>query len=234
MSSLKYRNEIKYLISENELQVLKRELDSFMTIDKNAVNGQYLISSLYFDDYFNNGYYDVDDGNGEKDKFRIRIYDCDDGFIRLEHKIKKNNMTAKRSCLLDKDSAEIMIHGGYLRDIATQDEVLKELTYRIMSERYKPVIIVEYERIPYVYKNGNVRITLDTNIRSSTDIHSFLGHYKKKMPILPLGKELLEVKYDGFLPTFIYDCLNDLNLQQISFSKYYLCRKYNVKGGLLL
>ena len=234
MDKLRYRNEIKYLISQNEIPIIQSRLDPLMVIDKNAKNGKYLISSLYFDDYFNRSYFDVDDGTDVKDKFRIRLYDHDDSFIRLEKKHKRNNMTMKKSCSVDKEMTDLLIKGGYPRDIAGKSAVLLELTYKIMSSRYKPVIIVDYERIPYVYKEGNVRITLDMNIESSVDIDNFLRYPRYRRPVLPEGVHLLEVKYDEFLPDFIYGLLNDLNLQQISFSKYYLSRKYNVNGGISL
>jgi hypothetical protein len=234
MSELKYRNEIKYLISDNDVQVIRRQLGSFMPVDDNAGNGSYTITSLYFDDYFDNAYYDVDDGLDLKNKYRIRIYDRNDELIRLECKHKRNSMAAKRSCILTKDGAEILCEGKYLRSISSQPQVLKELTYKMMTERYRPVIIVEYERIPFVYKHGNVRITLDTNIVSSTDTGHFLSGFSFRRSVLPAGKHLLEVKYDEFLPDFIYGCMKDMNLEQISFSKYYLCRKYNVNGGFFL
>lgn len=234
MSDIEYRNEIKYLISDNDVQIIRRQLESFMSIDENAENGTYTITSLYFDDYFNQAYSDVDDGLDLKNKYRIRIYDHKDDLIRLECKQKRNAMTAKRSCVLNRGIAYSLIEGTYLRNIAGQPQVLKELTYKMMSEGYKPAVIVEYERIPYVYPMGNVRITLDTNIISSTDTNNFLKDFSYKRPILPVGMHLLEVKYNEMLPDFIYRCLSDMNLEQISFSKYYLCRKYNVNGGFIL
>ncbi len=234
MDRIKYRNELKYLISGNELEIIKHELGAFMQIDEHAVNGMYTISSLYFDSFENEGFFDVDDGMDLKTKYRIRIYDHSDALIHLERKHKKNNMTSKRSCELSRIEAERLIRGSYIRQISEQSEVLSEMTCNIMSNGYKPKIIVEYDRIPFVYKHGNVRITLDMNISSSTDIRNFLNGASLRRPILPAGKHLLEVKYDAFIPEHIFNCLNDLDLQQISFSKYYLCRKYNVNGGLIL
>jgi hypothetical protein len=234
MSDLKYRNELKYLVSDSEVAIIRRQLESFMTIDENAADGSYTISSLYFDDYFDDAFQDVDDGADLKNKYRIRIYDHKDDLIRLECKLKRNAMCAKRSCTLSKWKSEQLVRGRYIRDVADQPDVLKELTYKMMTQGYQPRIIVEYERIPFIYPLGNVRITLDTNIVSSVDTEHFLGDFSKRMPILPVGKHLLEVKYDEFLPNFIYGCFRDMNLEQISFSKYYLSRKYNVNGGFFL
>ena len=231
---MKYRNELKYLISDNEVEVLDRQLGTFMHIDENAKNGRYTISSLYFDDLFDENYYDVDDGVDLKKKYRIRIYDHSSGFIRLEAKQKKNALAYKKSCPLTLKEAEILMSGKDLRQIASRDPVISELLYKIQSQLYRPCIIVEYERIPYVYDAGNVRITLDTNISSSTDTEFFFLFFRFRRPILAQGMQLLEVKYDEFLPGFIYDFLNDMRLEQISFSKYYLCRKYNVMGGSIL
>ena len=97
----------------------------------------------------------------------------------------------------------------------------------MLTRGMRPVVIVEYDRIPYVYKNGNVRITLDTNIASSNAIGSFLDPQIPKRPILPLGQQLLEVKYDAYLPDFIYQSLQLQDLRQTAFSKYYLCRKFS-------
>jgi len=231
---MKYRNELKYLISDNEVKVLEKQLGAFMRIDANAKEGRYTISSLYFDDLFDENYYDVDDGIDLKKKYRIRIYDHSTDFIRLEAKQKKNALAYKKSCPLHLEEAKILMSGKGLRNIRNNDPVMNELLYKIQSELYHPCIIVEYERIPYVYDAGNVRITLDTNISSSTDVDHFFEEARFRRPILPEGIQLLEVKYDEFLPGFIYDFLNDMRLEQISFSKYYLCRKYNVMGGSIL
>ena len=84
-----------------------------------------------------------------------------------------------------------------------------------------PKVIVEYERTPYVYKNGNVRITFDRNITSSSQVDQFFNATAKKRPILPAGMQLLEVKYDEYLPEdlvrkgFACGVLDTKELQQI-------------------
>jgi len=95
------------------------------------------------------------------------------------------------------------------------------------TRRLRPVIIVEYDRIPYVYKNGNVRVTFDLNISSSVALRDFTSETIPKRPVMPAGWHLMEVKFDEFLPDYIYNGLNLGSLQQSTFSKYYLCRKHN-------
>ena len=117
--------------------------------------------------------------------------------------------------------------GKVIPNIADQPPLLRKLTLQMMTRKLRPVVIVEYVRIPYVYKNGNVRITLDTNIASSSAVETFLDPHISGRPVLPVGQQLLEVKYDEYLPDFIYRSLMLPSLRQTAFSKYYICRKYS-------
>ena len=92
----------------------------------------------------------------------------------------------------------------------------------------RPAVIVEYDRIPYVCRDGNVRITLDTNVASSRAVECFLDETIPKRPVMPTGQHLLEVKYDEFLPDAIYRSLQLHGLTQTAYSKYYICRKYTL------
>ena len=83
---------------------------------------------------------------------------------------------------------------------------------------------------PFVEKLGNTRITFDRNIRSSNAVQSFLEREIPGRPILPAGKQILEVKYDEFLPDYLYRNLQLSHLRQTAFSKYYLCRRYSLSG----
>jgi len=94
---------------------------------------------------------------------------------------------------------------------------------------FRPVVIVEYERIPYVYQNGNVRVTFDINMSSSANLTDFLSSELPKRPIMPAGQYLMEVKFDEYLPDFIYRSLDLGQLQQTAYSKYYLSRKYRLQ-----
>ena len=146
----------------------------------------------------------------------------------LECKRKERGKTFKTSCPLTVEQTKILMRGEYLRDIASQPPLLQKLTLLMMENRLRPVVIVEYDRVPFVYKNGNVRVTLDMNISSSSDIEHFLDETIAKRPVLPLGHCLMEVKYDEYLPDFIYTNLQLQSLRQTAFSKYYICRKFKL------
>lgn len=222
----KYRHELKYLVSNAEIAMIKNRLNHLIEPDKNAVSsGMYSIRSLYFDDYENRCFYENENGTDPREKFRIRIYNHSTNRITLECKRKERGKTLKTSCPLTIEQTRALTEGKVLPLIGEQPPLLRKLTMQMLTRKLKPVVIVEYDRIPYVYSNGNVRITLDTNISSSKAIGCFLDERIPKRPVMPLGTQLLEVKYDEYLPDFIYNNLQLQNLSQTAFSKYYICRK---------
>ena len=152
--------------------------------------------------------------------------------ISLECKRKEHSKTHKTSCLISLDDFYQLVNGGSLGNLADKPSLFRKFTVLMQTQRFTPAVIVEYERTPFVCELGNVRVTLDQNIRSSND---FDGFFKENLPtrqILPKGQHLLEVKYDELLPDFIKEALELGNLQQSTFSKYYLCRKYSMGGTL--
>ncbi len=223
----KFRHEMKYIISTADIALIKNRIEHLIPRDRHVgADGVYTIRSLYFDDYENRGFYENENGTDPREKFRIRIYNHDTTRIILECKRKERGKTLKTSCPLSPEQTRLLMKGKPLPDIAQQPPLLRKMTLQMLTRRLRPVVIVEYIRIPYVYQYGNVRITLDTNISSSTAIDCFLDECIPKRPVLQTGQQLLEVKYDEYLPDFIYRNLQLQNLQQTAFSKYYICRMY--------
>ena len=226
---IKYRHELKYVISVGEMALIKNRVENLLLPDTHTdSSGVYSIRSLYFDDYYNRCYYENENGTDPREKFRIRIYNGSTKRIMLECKRKEKGKTLKTSCELSAEQTRILMSGKPLGNIGNQPPLLRKLTLQMLQRRLRPVVIVEYDRIPYVYKNGNVRVTLDTNISSSSAIQNFLDEKIPKRPIMPTGQQILEVKYDEYLPDFIYKNLQLQNLRQTAFSKYYLCRKFKL------
>jgi len=224
----KFRHELKYLISAGELSLLQSRIHHLLPLDGHVGDtGAYSIRSLYFDSYDDRCYYENENGTDPREKFRIRIYNGSTDRIMLECKRKEHGKTHKTACPLTLEQTKQLMEGKPIGQIAQQHPVLQKLTMHMLSSRYAPVVIVEYNRIPYVYKAGNVRITLDTNISSSTALDTFLDESIPRRPVMPAGQQLLEVKYDEFLPDHIYRSLQLQNLRQTAFSKYYICRKYH-------
>lgn len=229
----KYRHEYKYLIDEMENAVLKTRVSSLLAPDRHTqAGGAYRIRSLYFDSPYDHCYYENESGVGERDKYRIRIYNGDAGHIVLEKKSKKRQMTTKKSCLIDERICCQLMSGKGIQIAPDLSEGQKQLLFEMQSKAMRPVVIVEYVRYPFVEENGNVRITFDEAIGSSNDISGFLKERIAVRPVLSKGMTVLEVKWDEFLPSYIKDHMQLDSLQWCSFSKYYLCRKYNTYGGI--
>ena len=182
-------------------------------------DGMYSISSLYFDDPEDTCFYDSLDGVGRRAKYRIRIYNGDTGFIRLEKKLKKDRLTGKLSCSITKEQCEELMMGI----IPYSDEPLIE---ELRLACVRPSVIVSYERIPYVYPAGNVRLTFDRNIESSTDVKSFLSGPVRVRPVLPAGTSVMELKWDDILPAHIPGVFQTEGLRWTHYSKYCMCRAY--------
>ena len=225
----KYRHELKYVCTAAQLAMIQSRIHHLISLDSHvADNGMYQIRSLYFDDYYNRCYYENENGTDPREKFRIRIYNGSADRISLELKKKERGKTLKLSCPLTEDQCRILMKGEVLPDSPDYPPVLQKLLLLMKTTLMKPKIIVEYDRVPYVYKLGNVRITLDENISSSNHIETFLDKEIYKRPIMPAGQHILEVKFDEFLPDYIYQVLQLDSLRQTAFSKFYLCRKFNV------
>lgn len=209
--------------------MLKNRIDHLILPDRHTgPSGMYNIRSLYFDDIHNRCYYENENGTSPREKFRIRIYNHSADRITLECKRKDHGKTLKTACPLTQEQTRILMAGQPLPDIASQPPLLRRLTLEMMTHLLRPVVIVEYDRVPYTCKNGNVRITFDTNVSSSQQISGFLEPDVARRPVMPVGQQLLEVKFDEYLPDYIYRNLQLNSLQQTAYSKYYLCRKYTI------
>lgn len=224
----KYRFEYKYLLSKNQKELLKVKIGDLLRVDKNAAEfGGYNIRSIYLDNYKNTSLNQVINGISDREKYRIRFYNCNSSYIALEKKKKTNNMTIKTSCKITKEQLENIINNKNLVISKENPKLLNELYLKMKTQRYRPVCIIEYDRVPYIYNAGNVRITLDYNISVSYD---FSNAFSKKLPVIPImnrDRALLEVKFNDFIPDFIRWRLQLNTLTRTSYSKY-------AKGRLML
>lgn len=228
-----YRHELKYMVTAEEMALLESRVRGLVPLDVHAGEaGMYQIRSLYFDDYHNSCCLENETGTDPREKFRIRIYNGSGERISLELKRKEHGMTQKLSCLLTEEQCRTLMEGRLLPVGGNDPPVLKKLNLLMRTRLLRPKVIVEYDRVPFSDQLGNTRITLDRNIASSDEISRFLEPRLRKRPVMAAGRHILEVKYDEFLPDYIYRNLQLTNLRQTAFSKYYLCRRYALKGNL--
>lgn len=221
---MKYRHELKFLVSEAELIMIGYRLKLLMGRDSHQKEGVYTVRSLYFDDMQDSCARENEDGVDNRKKYRIRIYDGQDQMIRLEKKIKYRGMTSKLGSRISREACLSYMQGKVPPFKTDGSEVEKELYGEMRMKGMHPVSIVEYERTAFVEPRGNVRITFDRNISGSGMTEGFLDGIFTAVPLLPKGRHVLEVKYDQFLPEYLAQALEIGTLQRTAFSKYYYAR----------
>lgn len=231
MDEIHYRHEYKYPLTHGQVLIEGAKIGAVAQKDAHTGEaGFYNIRSLYFDDYDNSCYMDNENGVDDREKYRIRIYNHNAERINLELKQKIRGKTSKRTCLITLSQCRKLMDGIIPDDIKPQQQVLYKLAYLMAVRLMRPVVIVDYDRVPYIYrlKDANVRITFDSNIMAVRDVGSFLDEKIYGRGVLAKGQALMEVKFDSFLPDEIYSLLQLDGLSASTFSKYYLCRKFGI------
>ena len=222
---MRYRHESKHEISYMDSLILQTRLEAVMQRDPHAVCGKYDIRSVYFDTPTDKALREKIDGVACREKFRIRFYNGDTSFIKLEKKSKINDLCLKQSCRITKDEAQKIIEGRFDRVMADERPLFQELYSKMHSQLLRPKTIVDYTRIPFVYDPGNIRVSIDYNIRTGDFRTDFLD---PDTLTIPAGDSpmILEVKWDEFLPDIIRDAVSISGRHTAAFSKYAQCRIY--------
>lgn len=222
---MKYRHEWKHEINYADRLTLLMRLSAVMQRDSHAIGGVYEIRSLYFDSPGDKVLREKTDGVNIREKFRIRYYNSDTSYIVLEKKSKINSLCAKESCVLSREEAQKIADGDISWMLCSGRPLCAELYSKMKSQGLRPKTIVDYTRDPFVFAPGNVRVTMDYNIRTGMFRTDFLN---PDTLTLPAGDPviILEVKWDDFLPDIIKDAVTLPGRRVSSFSKYEKCRIY--------
>jgi len=225
MTNLKFRHEMKHQICMQDRIIIEQRLNAVAQIDSHATNGIYEIRSLYFDNLYDKALVEKINGYSRREKFRIRYYNGDTSFIHLEKKSKIHGLCNKQSCMISAKEVQAIIDGQLDWMPYSDRELIKELYTKMKGQGLRPRTIVDYTRIPYVYKPGNVRVTLDYNIRTGMQSTDFLNWNCVTVPAAG-ATIILEVKWDEYLPDIIRDSVQLTNRASAAFSKYAVCRIY--------
>ncbi len=222
---IQFRHEWKHAINTADLLTLRSRLRAIMESDPHAIDGKYHIRSLYFDTPDDKALREKIDGVNRREKFRIRLYNCDPAVIHLEKKSKQNGLGKKYSADLTAEEAQRIADGDLDWMMTSVRPLVQELYCRMRYQGMRPKTIVDYTREPFIFRPGNVRVTLDYDIRTGLSCTDFLN---PDAVTIPAGDApiLLEVKWDEFLPSIIRDAVSVPDRRAGSFSKYAQCRIY--------
>ena len=220
------RHEYKHPINYHDYLTISGRLKHLAGQDMHVgEDGTYRVRSLYFDNLSDKALREKIDGTDRREKFRIRYYNEDTDFIRLEKKSKIHGLCEKISAPLTKEEVTKICRGDIDFLLKSDKELLQELYAKIRYQLLRPKVVVDYKREPYVYGPGNVRVTFDSDIRTSLYQNSL---FEKDLLTMPAQDEgiLMEVKYDAFLPEIMQMAVRVPNRQAEAFSKYAVCRRF--------
>ncbi len=231
-----FRHEWKHEINISDMICLRQRLSAVAFPDPHAMDGKYEIRSLYFDNLSDKALRKKLDGVKNREKFRLRYYNGDTSSIFLEKKSKINNLSNKETAMISEKTAKAILSGNMSTENLFNEidnppsdgslPLIAELYEKMKSQGLRPKTIVDYTREPYVFPAGNVRITIDYNIRTGLFYTNFLDY---DCPTIPIADSpiILEVKWDEWLPDIIRDAVRLSGRRSSAFSKYAACRMYD-------
>ena len=239
-----YRHELKYKISYPDYLAMRSRLRPVMKADPHAAaGGRYLVRSVYFDNLNDKALREKIDGVAKREKFRIRYYNDDLSYIVLEKKMKIGSLCLKCSAPITEEECRKILSGG--RSSATDggrgslrngdlsfmkehpQELVRELYAKMTCQLLRPRVLVSYTREPFIYQAGNVRITFDSDIRTSLFHQEFLTKEAAGISATDEPQDVyLEVKFDAFLPEVLQDLIRVKGIRQHAFSKYSASRRF--------
>ena len=221
------RHEFKHQISPQEDLVLSGRLRRLFPHDRHAgADGSYRVTSLYFDTPYDAALREKLDGVDRREKFRLRYYGEDPAWLKLEKKWKINGLCGKRSARLSRGEGERLLAGDLAFLLEREEPLLTELYSKLRGNGLAPRTVVCYDREAFLYAPGNVRVTLDRNLRTGLSPLDFLC--PERFSLKPLdGLAVLEVKYDAFLPDLVRMAVQIPDRRAGACSKYALCRRFD-------
>ncbi|PYG89552.1 VTC domain-containing protein [Ruminiclostridium sufflavum DSM 19573] len=227
MQKQKLRHELKHNINISDCIAVRQRLRAIVKRDPHAGSeGNYKIRSLYFDNIDDKALLEKINGVNNREKFRIRYYNDNFDYIRLEKKSKINGLCSKISARLTKEQCEKIISGEIDWMKYSDNPLLVELYTKMKFQQLRPKTLVDYTREAFIYEPGNVRITIDSNIRTGMNSKELFNQEVATMRTHGNSTIILEVKFDEFLPSVIRDIIQVNNRQSLAFSKYAVCRMF--------
>ena len=218
------RQEKKYLLTYQQFRSLDGKLSKVLHADEYGQQDGYHVRSLYFDTFFDRDFYEKEEGLEIRRKIRLRIYEPEDEFAKLEMKQKQGDGQKKRSLKVSRKDALEIAKGEYSCLLNYKEEFAKEMYAYMTTMFYRPKSIVEYKRKAYMVKENNIRITFDYDIKATESNMDLFSEELNQYPVFDKNFVVMEVKYNGFLLDYIKEMVNMSDKSQTSVSKYCLSR----------
>jgi len=226
------RHELKHHLTFMQYRILRRKLGAVLKLDSHAgPDGRYHIRSLYFDDFRNTAFFDKMAGVPTRQKYRMRIYNVCDDFIKFERKNKFDEYVFKETAVLSREEADRIIKGdvSFLAD--SDSKLLRCFYLECRRNLLRPVVLVDYLREAYVHPVGDVRVTFDIGVRTALGPVSFFDRDTSTVTVCEEPGVILEVKFDNVLPQIVRGLFSSGISPRSALGKFAMCR--GSKGVLL-
>jgi hypothetical protein len=214
----KARHELKYHLSYAEYLVLQSRIKSLLARDENAGPDGYAVRSVYFDDLHDTAYREKINGLFERRKFRIRAYNNDPSYIKLECKEKQNRVVIKQAAQIDSVACAALLKGDF-EALTAGSGLLGDFYCAAKETGLHAVVTVDYQREAYTYPSSRLRLTFDKHLRASG-----LTDEEVSLPVYPHDSVIMEIKYDEVMPEIVRAVIGNGLGKSLSLSKYCLCR----------
>lgn len=214
----------KFLVDLASAKKLEGLLSQVMPGDPHNGSRGYPVRSLYFDTLHDRDFAEKMFGTDPRRKVRLRVYDPEADFALLELKQKQGENQRKRSLPLTQAEARRLIDGDFDVLLDREEPFAAEMHALMSINGYRPKAVVEYDRTAFIAKENKTRVTFDRSIRA-TELNCDL--FDPKLPLYPVFDPfnvVLEVKFDGFLLSYVRSVLNMVDKSELSVSKYCLAR----------
>lgn len=223
-----YRFEFKYELDHKKAYFIEKDIKRFgMRPDLNVVsgNGEYFVTSLYYDSYNLSDYQDKVGGFLKRKKFRVRIYEPyldKSDFLWLEIKNRFGSQNLKTRIKLSKPEFDQFLKDGARAllakkwadgDLGKKNEIL----WDFIKSSVKPKIIVRYKRRAFVNDSEDIRITFDSDLETCKKLD--FGYTALMTPVNP-DKLVMEVKYSHIMPQWFKTIVEGYDLKADTYSKY--------------
>jgi hypothetical protein len=226
------RYELKYLVRREQADAVMAELTERMTLDTHGnADGVYPITSLYYDTPGYRAYWAKIDGERNRRKVRVRVYDNQiitpetSAFLEVKQRVdklmRKRRVILPYAAAVDFDAFDALAQANQGDGAA----LLQEVYYLYRTLQLRPSCIVTYDRKAYegdAY-HPDLRVTVDTNLRGRVHDLSLLSTgIAENRAVLGAEFAVLEVKANSNVPTWIAQVLARHHCSFYRISKYCL------------
>ncbi|MGE5601615.1 MAG: polyphosphate polymerase domain-containing protein [Nitrososphaerales archaeon] len=224
------RYELKYLVHHRQAMQISALLADYMVPDHHGDGeGQYQVTSLYYDTVDHKAYWDKTNGYRNRRKLRVRIYGSQavtpgtPCFVEIKQRLDR--VVQKRRVILPHCATTDLDHLEEIWRVSPEPDaaVLQEVDYLCKALQLQPACVVGYQRLAFEGReyDPGLRVTFDSNLKyrlhelSLSSNGQATDHY-----FLSPDWCIMEVKLNHRVPIWLTEVIGKHECVVRRFSKY--------------